>query len=180
MAKWEGSQLNRAKEILAWELTKMVHGEAEAEKAIKDQFDHSQKVLYLRQDYYNKYSKFMSGKDAKSMEEEITGLFHDNRLIRSENEKNRKDIIDINKRMERTFQKIGLEKYDAFNQSGGKLSFSLCLLDENDNGFLLNSVHGTDGINYSYSKEINAGIADVELSAEEKKALDMALASINR
>ncbi len=127
-----------------------------------------------------KYSKFMLGKDAKSMEEEITGLFHDNRLIRSENEKNRKDIIDINKRMERTFQKIGLEKYDAFNQSGGKLSFSLCLLDENDNGFLLNSVHGTDGINYSYSKEINAGISDVELSAEEKKALDMALASVNR
>ena len=33
MAKWEGSQLNRAKEILAFELTKMVHGEEEARKA---------------------------------------------------------------------------------------------------------------------------------------------------
>ena len=33
MDKWEGEQLNRAKEILAWELTKMVHGEEEAEKA---------------------------------------------------------------------------------------------------------------------------------------------------
>ena len=33
MAKWEGSQLNRAKEILAFELTKMVHGEEEAKKA---------------------------------------------------------------------------------------------------------------------------------------------------
>ena len=33
MAKWEGAQLNRAKEILAFELTKMVHGEEEAEKA---------------------------------------------------------------------------------------------------------------------------------------------------
>ena len=33
MAKWEGSQLNRAKEILAFELTKMVHGEEEAQKA---------------------------------------------------------------------------------------------------------------------------------------------------
>ena len=33
MDHWEGSQLNRAKEILAWELTKMVHGEEEAEKA---------------------------------------------------------------------------------------------------------------------------------------------------
>ena len=33
MDKWEGSQLNRAKEILAYELTKLVHGEEEAEKA---------------------------------------------------------------------------------------------------------------------------------------------------
>ena len=33
MAKWEGSQLNRAKEILAFELTSMVHGEEEAKKA---------------------------------------------------------------------------------------------------------------------------------------------------
>lgn len=33
MESWEGSQLNRAKEILAYELTKLVHGEEEAEKA---------------------------------------------------------------------------------------------------------------------------------------------------
>ena len=33
MDHWQGEQLNRAKEILAWELTKMVHGEAEADKA---------------------------------------------------------------------------------------------------------------------------------------------------
>ena len=33
MAKWEGSQLNKAKEILAYELTKLVHGEEEAKKA---------------------------------------------------------------------------------------------------------------------------------------------------
>ena len=35
---------------------------AEAEKAIKDQFDHSQKVLTLRQEYYKKYSKFLTAK----------------------------------------------------------------------------------------------------------------------
>ncbi len=127
-----------------------------------------------------KYHKFMQGKEAESLEDEIVGLFHDNRMIRSENEKNRKDIIDINKRLNRSFQKIGLEKYDAFSQTGGKLSFALCMLDENDNGFLLNSVHGTDGINYSYAKDINAGVTDVELSAEERKALDMALSSASR
>ena len=127
-----------------------------------------------------KYNKFMMGKEAESLEDEIAGLFHDNRLIRSENEKNRKDIIDINRRLNHSFQKIGLEKYDAFNQNGGKLSFALCMLDENDNGFLLNSVHNSDGMNYSYSKGINAGVSDVELSQDEKRALEKALESIKR
>ena len=127
-----------------------------------------------------KYNKFMKGKEANSLEDEIVGLFHDNRMIRAENEKNRKDIIDINRRLINSFQKIGLEKYDAFNNNGGKLSFALCMLDENDNGFLLNSVHNSDGMNYSYSKEIKAGMADVELSKEERRALDKALSSTNR
>lgn len=127
-----------------------------------------------------KYHKFMQGKEAESLEDEIVGLFHDNRMIRSENEKNRKDIIDINRRLNNSFQKIGLEKYDAFNQNGGKLSFALCMLDENDNGFLLNSVHNTDGMNYSYSKAISGGVADVELSKDERRALDKAIASTNR
>ena len=127
-----------------------------------------------------RYNKFMQGKEAESLEDEIVGLFHDNRLIRTENEKNRKDIQDINKRMQKTFQKIGLEKYDAFNQMGGKLSFALCMLDENDNGYLLNSVHSTDGLNYCYSKEINGGVADVELSEDERAALEKALSSKDR
>ncbi len=122
-----------------------------------------------------KYSKFMKGKEANSLEDEIIELFEDNRLIREESEKNRKDIVRINTKLINSFQKIGLQKYDAFNQMGGELSFALCLLDENDNGFLLNSVHSTDGLNYSYAKEISAGVADVDLSAEEKKALDMAV-----
>ena len=58
-----------------------------------------------------KYNKFMKGKEADSLEDEIIGLFHDNRMIRAENEKNRKDIIDINRRMTNTLQKIGLEKW---------------------------------------------------------------------
>ena len=86
----------------------------------------------------------------------------------------------IFKRLNNSFQKIGLEKYDAFSQTGGKLSFALCMLDENDNGFLLNSVHNTDGMNYSYSKQINGGVSDVELSKDERRALDKAMASVNR
>ncbi len=127
-----------------------------------------------------KYNRFMKGKEAESLEEEIVNLFNENSIVRAENEKNRKEIQRINRRMQKSFQKMGLEKYDAFNQMGGQLSFALCLLDENDNGYLINSVHSTDGLNYSYAKEINAGVADVELSEEEKAALDKALVSADR
>lgn len=120
-----------------------------------------------------RYKKFMSGKNATSLEQDIAGIFEDNKFIKASVEKNRKDIQTLYRKFEGAFQKVGIVKYDAFNQMGGQLSFSLALLDENDNGFILNSVHGTDGC-YSYTKEIKQGICDISLGDEEKKALDIA------
>ncbi|MBD5500973.1 MAG: DUF4446 family protein [Lachnospiraceae bacterium] len=121
-----------------------------------------------------KYKKFMAGKSAKSLENEIVGLFEDNKFIKSSMEKNRRDIRTLYKNMESTFQKIGIIKYDAFNQMGGKLSFSLALLDEQNNGFILNSVHSAEGC-YSYTKEIKNGESNISLGDEEKQALNMAM-----
>lgn len=117
-----------------------------------------------------KYHKFMTGKNAKSLENEIIALFEDNKFIKSSIEKNKKDIRTLYKNMESTFQKIGIVKYDAFNQMGGKLSFCLALLDENNNGFILNSVHSAEGC-YSYTKEIINGESSISLGEEEKQAL---------
>lgn len=121
-----------------------------------------------------KYNKFMGGKNAKSLEKDIMGLYEDNRLIKASMEKNRKDIENLYRKLGGAFQKIGIVKYDAFNQMGGQLSFSLALLDENDNGFIINSVHSAEGC-YSYTKEIKNGLCDISLGDEEKKALDMAI-----
>lgn len=121
-----------------------------------------------------KYNKFMGGKNAKSLEKDIMGLYEDNRLIKASMEKNRKDIENLYRKLGGAFQKIGIVKYDAFNQMGGQLSFSLALLDENDNGFIINSVHSAEGC-YSYTKEIKNGLCDISLGDEEKKALDMAM-----
>jgi hypothetical protein len=121
-----------------------------------------------------KYGKFMSGKNAKSLESEIVGLFEDNKFMKSNIDKNKKDIRTLYKNMESAFQKIGLVKYDAFNQMGGQLSFSLALLDENNNGFILNSVHSAEGC-YSYTKEIVNGESSISLGEEEKQALNNAM-----
>lgn len=119
-------------------------------------------------------SKFMTGKDAKSLEKDIVGLYEDNQFLKINVDKNKKDIRTLYKNMEHAFQKIGLIKYDAFQQMGGKLSFSLALLDENNNGFILNSVHSTEGC-YTYTKEIKNGECAISLGEEEQQALDMAI-----
>lgn len=122
----------------------------------------------------NKLAKFTVGKDGASLEADIIALIEETKLIRVTADKNQKDIKELFKRMEGTFQKLGIVKYDAFHQLGGKLSFSLALLDENDNGFIINSVHSTEGC-YSYTKEINAGVCSLTLGKEEEKALEIAI-----
>ena len=121
-----------------------------------------------------KYKKFMSGKNAKSLEKDIIGLYEDNRFIKASTEKNKSDIRFLYKKLASTFQKVGIVKYDAFNQMGGQLSFSLALMDENNSGFILNCVHSTEGC-YSYTKEIRNGSCDISLGEEEREALNIAM-----
>ncbi len=121
-----------------------------------------------------RYDKFMQGKNAASLEDDMHGVFEDMKLLKNNVDKNRKDIRAINKNMEKTFQKLGIVKYDAFNQMGGQLSFSLALLDENNDGFILNSVHSSEGC-YSYTKEIKNGTSRISLGEEEQQALDSAM-----
>ncbi len=121
-----------------------------------------------------RYEAFMLGKDAKSMEKEITNLFSDMNYLKDAVDKNAKEIRHIYKRLETTYQKLGIVKYDAFKQMGGRLSFSLALLDENNDGFILNSVHSSDGC-YSYTKEIKDGSCQITLGEEEQQALDIAM-----
>ena len=124
--------------------------------------------------FKKKYQKFMQGKNAGSLETDIMKLYEDNSFIKNQVEKNRKDIAELFNRQKYNFQKMGLVKYDAFKEMGGKLSFALVLLDENDNGILLNSVHSSEGC-YSYTKRIKNGTSAIDLSNEEKVAVERAI-----
>ncbi len=119
-------------------------------------------------------NRFTTGKDGKSLEEDIASLFEDNHFLKNNVDSNRKDIRTLYKKAEHAYQKMGLVKYDAFSQMGGQLSFCLAMLDENNNGFILNSVHSTEGC-YSYTKEIKNGESSLSLGKEEEKALALAM-----
>lgn len=119
-------------------------------------------------------ARFMKGKDAQSLEKEIVGLYEDNKFLKNMVDNNKRDIRQLHKQLVKAFQKVGIVKYDAYQQMGGLLSFSLALLDEDNNGLILNSVHSTEGC-YTYTKEIHRGECDIELSNEEKVALEQAM-----
>lgn len=120
-----------------------------------------------------KLNQFMAGKDGMSLEENILSIHEENQYLKSCTDRNKKEIRTLYKKMEKTICKVGLVKYDAFPQMGGQLSFSLALLDEHNDGFIINSVHGTDGC-YSYTKAISGGICKLTLGKEEEKALAIA------
>ena len=122
-----------------------------------------------------KYDKFMQGPVAMSLETQIQTLAQNVNKLNDESEAHSQDIDKLFDKHQYSFQKMGLTKYDSFNQLGGKLSFALTLLDENNNGFLINSVRSAENC-YSYTKRIKSGKSDLELSGEEQDSLNKALA----
>ena len=120
------------------------------------------------------YEMFMKGKKAESLEEEISQVFDDIARLKVAVDRNSSNINNLIVNLKDSYQRVGIVKYDAFKEMGGKLSFSIALLNDNATGFILNSVHSSDGC-YVYTKEIIEGDCTISLGEEEKKALMLAL-----
>jgi hypothetical protein len=121
-----------------------------------------------------RYRIFMEGKDAKTLEDTIIKRLDQVDMLLEANATNEHNIQKLFSNMKLTFQKSGLVKYDAFNELGGKLSFSLALLSETNDGYMLNVVHNRDGC-YIYMKEIVKGNSVIMLTEEESQALAIAM-----
>jgi len=124
--------------------------------------------------FMKRYRMFMRGKDGMSLERAFSQKFME--VDRLE-ELSKNQVIEINHIKEilsRTPNKIGIVKYDAFPDVGGKLSFALAMLDEENSGYVLNAIHSREGC-YTYIKEIVKGESYIVLGQEEKDALRAAV-----
>lgn len=126
-----------------------------------------------------KYESFMVGKDGKSLEENLVKRINQVENLLVLEKKNEENIEKIFRNLKSTFQKIGMVKYDAFNEMGGKLSFSLAMLDQKNDGFIINAMHTREGC-YTYIKEIINGNSIIVLAEEEKEALNIAMGTISK
>lgn len=128
--------------------------------------------------FLKRYKIFMRGKDAVSLEMAFAQRFADVDKIEEITKMHSNEIRRIKEIQGRTANKIGIVKYDAFPDVGGRLSFALAMLDESDSGFVLNAIHGREGC-YTYVKEIVKGESYVVLGQEEKEALRQAVNYFN-
>lgn len=86
----------------------------------------------------------------------------------------RSDFETFKKISKNDIQKVGLVKYNPFNEAGGDHSFSLALLDGNKNGIIITSLHTRERTRL-YIKEVISGKVVLKLSEEEQKALQLSL-----
>lgn len=125
-----------------------------------------------------KYHEFMRGSSGRSLEERILGRFKELNNLKGQ----MNDTIDRVKLLEdardTSFKKIALKRYDAFSEMGGKLSYSLCLLNDDNDGFIMTSMHNREGC-YTYVKEVIKGNTFMVLSDEEKEVLEESITSLD-
>ena len=130
-------------------------------------------------DLSKRYEVFMSGKDAETLEDFFLDLQKDIDHLVEDNIKNKENIRKLNRITKRTFQKVGIYKYDAFEEKTGKRSFAMALLDFTNTGFVATCQSLGDGT-VIFIKEIDVGTTKTKLGPEEEKAVEVAMGQRER
>ena len=121
-----------------------------------------------------RYKMFMKGAEGQTLEKSFARKFNQiDRLFEAKGDHDQ-EIAALKNNLGVVFSKYGIEKYDAFDDVGGKLSFAIAMLDRNNTGIVLNAVHSRDNC-FLYLKEIVKGESYVMLSGEEVEALRKAV-----
>lgn len=109
-------------------------------------------------------------------EEKILKLISDNKQTLSNDIENTNKLIYLtNEKLKNAVQKVSIIRYNPFEGVGGDLCYAIALLDDNNNGIVINSIYSRDAC-YSYAKEILNGQATKhKLCDEEMQALNKAM-----
>ena len=129
------------------------------------------KLSKLNRKYKYSMKKLGNGKDIGEMLKKYIDTVD---KVDRNNKEIEKYCETIDKNMSKCLQKVGLVRYNAFQDTGSDLSFTLALLDENNNGVVLNGIYSREMSNI-YAKSVENGISKSTLSDEEKEAIRRAI-----
>ena len=94
--------------------------------------------------------------DADALPEDVVGL--------------RQEVAALRAEAAGSFRHLGIIRYDAFGDVGGRLSWSLALLDDSGDGVVLTAIHGRSEAR-SYAKSVSGWRSEQQLSPEEDEAV---------
>lgn len=129
------------------------------------------KTIYLDK----KYKKFMKKLgQSENLEEDLENYIYKVERVEKQNAEILGQINGLDKDLEGCIQKVGIVRYSAFQDTGSDLSFSLALLDEKNNGIVMNGIYSREMSNI-YAKPVEAGKSSYTLSEEEQQAIEKAM-----
>ena len=117
-----------------------------------------------------KYDFFTKGSDNINIDELLTQTLSEVRASRVEMDKLNTRCNGLRDQLMDCVQKVGVVRFNAFDDTGSDLSYSVALLDERKDGVVFSSIFGRDE-NRCYAKPVKNGKSDYPLSKEELEAL---------
>lgn len=121
-----------------------------------------------------RYNELVNGIKGINIEDLLANINKDLNIINNDIEKIEKNVSEIDTKLSFAIRKVGFIRYNAFDDMGSQLSYSIALLDDFKNGFVLTSIYGRENT-ISYGKPIKNGTSNIPLSAEEIIVIDRAI-----
>ena len=133
------------------------------------------KLNKIKKNYNNFMKKLGNG---ANIQEDLETFMHKVDRVEKQNLEIVEYCKNLDKDLEGCIQKIGIVRYNAFKDTGSDLSFALAMLDENNNGVVLNGIYSREMSNI-YAKPVQNGTSNYTVSEEEKLAIEKAVNSKN-
>jgi len=121
-----------------------------------------------------KYKKLMRGIDNKNLEAMLLNYLDIVQKVESKVEEIACNFSDMNGQLESCIQKVGIVRYNPFEQVGSNQSFSIAMLNKKNDGIVLTGLYSRDG-SAVYAKPIISMESTYPLSDEEKLAIQKAV-----
>jgi hypothetical protein len=115
--------------------------------------------------------KVFAGKKAKDLEDLIFLLNEEIKSLHNTKTQLQKDVEVLNTKMKKAIRGVDTIRFNPFADQGGNQSFTIGLLDEENNGLVLSSLYSRERMSV-FAKPIKEGRSEHELTEEEKKVLN--------
>ena len=119
---------------------------------------------------YDALIEYLGNGESKDILSECAELI---RNLEYENRIQEKEIAEVFSILSSCVQKVSIVRYNAFDNVGSDLSYSIALLDNEDNGVVLSSLYGRES-STAYAKPVSSGNSKYVLTDEEREAISSA------